>query len=40
VYGLSNTTVEDLETTRGVSIVGCSQSVPSTQISEFEVILD
>jgi hypothetical protein len=40
VYNLSNTIAEDLQTTHSVSTVGCSQSVPSTQILEFEAILN
>jgi hypothetical protein len=40
VYDISNTMVEDLQTTQSVSIVGCSQSVPSTQTLEFESILN
>jgi hypothetical protein len=40
VYDLSNTTTEFLCMTYSVSTVGCSQSVPSTQTLEFEVILD
>ena len=35
VYGLSNTTTENLRATRSVSIVGSSQSVSSTQSKEF-----
>jgi len=38
VYGLSNTTVENLRATRSVSIVGSSQSVSSTQSKEFVVL--
>jgi hypothetical protein len=34
VYGLSNTTAENLRVTRSVSIVGSSQSVLSTQSKE------
>ena len=35
VYGLSNTTAENLRTARSVSIVGSSLSVSSTQSEEF-----
>jgi len=35
VYGLSNTTAENLQAARNVSIVGSSQSVSSTQSKEF-----
>jgi hypothetical protein len=35
VYGLSNTTAENLRAARSVSIVGSSQSVSSTQSKEF-----
>jgi len=35
VYGLSNTTTENLRATRSVSTVGSSQSVSSTQSQEF-----
>jgi hypothetical protein len=35
VYGLSNTTAENLRATRSVSTVGSSQSVSSTQSKEF-----
>jgi len=35
VYGLSNTTTENLRAARSVSIVGSSQSVSSTQSKEF-----
>jgi hypothetical protein len=35
VYGLSNTTAENLRAARGVSTVGSSQSVSSTQSKEF-----
>jgi len=35
VYGLSNTTAENLQTARSVSTVGSSQSVSSTQSKEF-----
>jgi len=35
VYGLSNTTAENLQVTRSVSTVGSSQSVSSTQSKEF-----
>jgi len=35
VYGLSNTTAENLRVTRSVSTVGSSQSVSSTQSKEF-----
>ena len=40
VYGISHTTVEELQTTQNVSTVGCSQSTPSTQSPEFHVILN
>jgi hypothetical protein len=35
VYGLSNTTAENLQGARSVSTVGSSQSVSSTQSKEF-----
>ena len=35
VYGLSNTTTENLRAARSVSTVGSSQSVSSTQFKEF-----
>ena len=35
VYGLSNTTTENLQAARSVSTVGSSQSVSSTQSKEF-----
>ncbi|KAL9347369.1 hypothetical protein Peur_058735 [Populus x canadensis] len=35
VYGLSNTTAENLRAARSVSTVGSSQSVSSTQSKEF-----
>jgi len=35
VYGLSNTTVENLRVAHSVSTVGSSQSVSSTQSKEF-----
>ena len=35
VYGLSNTTAENLRAARSVSIVGSSKSVSSTQSKEF-----
>jgi hypothetical protein len=38
VYGLSNTTAENLRAARSVSIVGSSQSVSSTQSKEFVVL--
>jgi hypothetical protein len=40
VYGLSNTTTENLWMTRSVSTVECSQSVSSTQSLEFAALLD
>jgi hypothetical protein len=40
LYGLSNTTTENLRTTRSALIVGCSQSIPSIQTLEFTTILD
>jgi len=38
VYGLSNTTVENLRAARSVWTVGSSQSVSSTQSKEFVVL--
>jgi len=38
VYGLSNTTAENLRAARSVSTVGTSQSVSSTQSKEFVVL--
>jgi hypothetical protein len=38
VYGLSNTTAENLRAAHGVSTVGSSQSVSSTQSKEFVVL--
>jgi len=35
VYGLCNTTAENLRTTRSVSTVGSSQSISNTQSKEF-----
>jgi len=35
VYGLSNTTADNLRSTRSVSTVGSSQSTPSSQSKEF-----
>jgi hypothetical protein len=35
VYGLSNTTADNLRTARSVSIVGSSQSISSSQSKEF-----
>jgi hypothetical protein len=40
VYGLSNTTTETLWTTRSASVIGCSQSIPSSQTLEFTAMLD
>jgi hypothetical protein len=40
VYGLSNTMAENLWTTHSVSIVKCSQLVPSTESPKFTVLLD
>jgi hypothetical protein len=40
VYGLSNITAKNLQMTRSVSIVGCSQLIPSTQTPEFKAILN
>jgi hypothetical protein len=40
LYGLSNTTTENLQTTRSALTVECSQSIPSVQTLEFTVILD
>jgi hypothetical protein len=31
---------EDLQKIHNVSIIGCSQSIPSPQTSKFEMILD
>jgi hypothetical protein len=39
VYGLFNTTVQNLQTSRSISTVGCLQSVSSTQILEFTAML-
>jgi len=39
VYSISNTIVEDLQTTQSASIVGCPQSVLITQTLEFDAIL-
>jgi len=38
VYGLSNTTAENLRSARSVSIVGSSPSVSNTQYEEFIVL--
>ena len=38
VYGLSNTTTENLRATCSVSTVGSSQSVSNTQSKEFVVL--
>jgi hypothetical protein len=35
VYGLSNTTVDNLQTTRSVSTIGSSQWISSSQSKEF-----
>jgi len=35
VYGLSNTTTENLRSARSVSTIGSSPSVSSTQFEEF-----
>jgi len=35
VYGLSNTTADNLRSTRSVSTVGSSQSISSSQFKEF-----
>ena len=35
VYGLSNTTADNLRSTRSVSTVGSSQSISSSQSKEF-----
>jgi hypothetical protein len=40
VYGLSNTTAENLQMACSVSTVGCSQSILSTQSPEFTALLD
>jgi hypothetical protein len=40
VDGLSKTMAKKLRMAYSVSTVGCSQSVPSTQTPEFEVMLD
>jgi hypothetical protein len=40
VFGISNATTVDLRTIRSVSIMGCLQSVLSTQNLEFESILN
>jgi hypothetical protein len=40
VYGLFNTTTENLWTTRSASVIGCSQSIPSSQTLEFTPMLD
>ncbi|KAL9375223.1 hypothetical protein Peur_032102 [Populus x canadensis] len=40
MYCLSSTTTEDLRMICSVSIVGCLQSVASTQTSEFKAILN
>jgi hypothetical protein len=40
VYGLSNTTTQNLRMTRSVSIIGYSWSVLSTQTLEFAMMLD
>jgi len=37
---LSSTMAEDLQKIHNVSIIGCSQSIPSPQTSKFEMILD
>jgi hypothetical protein len=39
VYELFNTTVQNLQTSRSISTVGCSQSISSTQILEFTTML-
>jgi hypothetical protein len=38
VYGLSNTTADNLRSTRSVSTVGSSQSISSSQSKEFVVL--
>jgi len=38
VYGLSNTTADNLWSTRSVSTVGSSQSISSSQSKEFVVL--
>jgi hypothetical protein len=40
VFGISNATTEDLRTIQSVSIMGCLQSVLSTQNLKFESILN
>ena len=40
MYGLSNTTTENLQTVNSISTIECSQSIPSTQTLEFEAMLD
>jgi len=39
VYGLSNTTADNLQSTRSVSTVGSSQSISSSQSKEFVALL-
>jgi len=38
VYGLSNTTADNFQSTRSVSTVGSSQSISSSQSKEFVVL--
>jgi hypothetical protein len=40
VFGISNATTEDLRTIQSVAIMGCLQSVLSTQNLKFESILN
>jgi hypothetical protein len=40
MYGLLNNTIGNLRTTHSALIVGCLQSIPNTQTSEFVAMLD
>jgi hypothetical protein len=40
VYGLYNTMAKNLRMAHGILTVGCSQTILSTQTSEFTVMLD
>jgi len=40
VYGLSNTMTENLWMTHSASVIGCSQSIPTSQTLEFAAMLD
>jgi hypothetical protein len=40
MYKLSNITTKNLRTARSASTIGCLQSIPSTQTSEFRTMLD